>query len=219
MKKLKNLFPLFIAILMVSSGFYTVEDPAVKILQDSKVKFESLKDFSASFQFSIQNINTRRDVFTKSGKIKYKKGKYFIGLDNEEIYFNGETQWVYLTDDKEVNIMTYDSDDAPSIELIFEIYSTTNVKPRYDGEEKINGNTCHMIYIASTDKSVEYNQVKLWINKSTKLLEKMVLLDRNQTTTTYLFSNIKVNTGMSDGDFQLEIAKLPSDIEIYDERD
>ncbi len=219
MKKLKNLFPLFIAILMVSSGFYTVEDPAVKILQDSKVKFESLKDFSASFQFSIQNINTRRDVFTKAGKIKYKKGKYFIGLDNEEIYFNGETQWVYLTDDKEVNIMTYDSDDAPSIELIFEIYSTTNVKPRYDGEEKINGNACHMIYIASTDKSVEYNQVKLWINKSTKLLEKMVLLDRNQTTTTYLFSNIKVNTGMSDDDFQLEVAKLPSDIEIYDERD
>lgn len=219
MKKLKNLFPLFIAILMVSSGFYTVEDPAEKILQDSKVKFESLKDFSASFQFSIQNINTRRDAFTKSGQIKYKKGKYFIGLDNEEIYFNGETQWVYLTDDKEVNIMTYDSDDAPSIELIFEIYSATNVKPRYDGEEKINGNVCHKIYIASTDKSVEYNQVKLWINKSTKLLEKMVLLDRNQTTTTYLFSNIETDTGMSDNDFQLEIAKLPSDIEIYDERD
>lgn len=218
MKKLKIIFPLFIAIFMVSSGFYHVQDRADEILQGSKTTFEALKDFSASFSISIQNINTRRAAFTKSGQIKYKKGKYYIGLEGEEIYYDGETQWVYLTEDKEVNIMTYDRDDAPSVELIFEIYST-NSKPRYDGEESVNGNACHKIFIASTDRSVEYNQVRLWINKSTNLLEKMVLLDRNQTTTTYLFSNIKTNTNLLDSSFKLDVSKLGSDIEIYDERD
>ena len=217
MKKLKILFPLFLAIFLVSSGFSIAQDRADQILKDSKTKFESLKDFSASFSISIQNINTRRAAFTKSGQIKYKKGKYFIGLEGEEIYFDGETQWVYLTKEKEVNIMTYDRDDAPSIELIFEIYSTA-AKPRYDGEESVNGNSCHRIFIASTDRSVEYNQVRLWVNKSTHLLEKMVLLDRNQTTTTYLFSDIKTNMGLSDGIFRLDVSKLASDIEIYDER-
>ncbi len=78
MKKLKILFPLFLAIFLVSSGFSIAQDRADQILKDSKAKFESLKDFSASFSISIQNINTRRAAFTKSGEIKYKKGKYII---------------------------------------------------------------------------------------------------------------------------------------------
>ena len=117
--------------------------------------------------------------------------------------------------DNEVNVSPYDKDSGIDIEQIFKTYQNS-AKARYAGEENVGAIACHKIEIATTDKKLDYNQVKLWINTKTNFLEKATLVDRRQTSTTYEFSNVKTNNGFTDKEFEFNTAKYPG-VKVYDE--
>ena len=192
------------------------DEKAKRILDDSKAVFESLKDFSATFSYSLSNATMKSAEVKKFGKIKYKKGMYFIQFGDQEIYCDLESQWIYLSESNEVNIIAYDPEESVSIESIFSVYSD-GVQTRYDGQETLQGHQCHKIFLASTDRGQDYNQAYLWINARTKILEKATLIDRRQTRTTYEFSKIKTNTGLTSAAFVFNPKGHPG-VDIYDER-
>ncbi|MDX2285202.1 MAG: outer membrane lipoprotein carrier protein LolA [Bacteroidia bacterium] len=189
---------------------------ATNVLNASKSKLESLGDFAATVKYTVDNPASAQKAPSKTGKLKYKRGMYVLMLDDQEIYCNKITQWVYLKKDKEVNITAYDPREAVSLESVFTIYKA-NGKPRYEGAETLHGVACHKVYIALADPKVEYNQARLWINQQTNLLEKITLTDRRQTSTTYEFFEVRTNQGLGDGDFSFNPAKVPG-LKVYDER-
>jgi len=218
MKKLFIIAPLMLALLMVSSGFTVMQDAkADKILRDSKAKFESLKDFSANFVYSITNeASKNKRSIVKEGTLKIKGDKFVLTLDDQEIYCDGTNQWIYNKMDQEVNILPYDPEESLNIESIFQVYEA-NGKSRYEGEEKIGNVKHHRVYLAISDPSLDYNQATLWISEATKLPSKAVIKDRNQTVTEVKFSNVKINQNFPDSDFVFDTGKYP-DVEVYDER-
>ena len=205
--------------LMLLSGFQILDEKSEKILNESKAKMEALKDFSANLKYEIKNKSTRLAPVARTGKVKYKKGnKYVLSMADQEIYCDGETLWLYLPEDKEVTILNYDpSEEGMSLESILGVYQAS-ASSRYEGTEVVHGKKCHKIYLAVKDQSLEYNQANVWINVSSKMLEKVSLIDRKQTVTTYEFSSISTNRGLSDKDFQFDINKH-SDVDVYDERE
>ena len=188
---------------------------ARKILENSKTTFDNLKDFSADFVYSLENPTQRGSSVSKEGKLYYSNGKYAIIMDEQEIYCNLETMWVHLPEDEEVSIMEYDPEEGFDIESIFNLYET-NAKARYDGVETVNGSSAHKIYMAVTDKELEFNQVNLWVNQKTNLLEKAVTTNRLQTKTTYKFQGIKTNQNLPDSRFEFDTNNFGGD--VYDER-
>ncbi|GAB4414675.1 MAG: hypothetical protein OHK0039_22700 [Bacteroidia bacterium] len=186
---------------------------AVRMLRTSQKTLASLQDFHARFSYVIDNPEMPRAT-PRAGHIRYKKGKYAILLSDQEVYCDLETQWIYLVPDKEVNVMPYDPEEGVTLESIFRIYEAS-AKSRYDGQERIHGNTCERIYLAITDPSLDYNQAYVWINAASMLIEKVALIDRKQTTTTYEFWDIKTNNGFSDSDFRFDPSKYPG-VVIYD---
>lgn len=214
----KGIISTCLGIVLLMSAAWTTEadEKASKILQESKSKLESLQDFSAKFEFVISNPKITTQPRPRTGDLKYKKGKFAIELDDQQIYCDGVTLWVFLPDDNEVNIMNYDPDEEFTVESIFEIYKAS-ARSRYDGEEKIHNNPCHKIYLAIQDEDLDYNQAYVWINQKTKMLEKVSLIDRKQTTTTYEFIDIRTNLGLSDGTFKFDKLKHPKVTE-YDDR-
>ncbi len=213
-----NHFRLFLALILTCTLATTAlaQDKATLILKESKEKFSSLRDFSASFKYGINSIEQRVRPIQKTGSIKYKAGKYAVVMDDQELYCDGATQWIFLPKDNEVTILDYDPAEGISVESIFKIYEASS-KPRYDGEEAVNGVACYKIYLAITDKSVEYNQAYLWVNKTTKMIAKAVLIDRNQTRTTLEFNELKLNVGYGEDSFRFNAAKHPG-VVTYDER-
>jgi outer membrane lipoprotein-sorting protein len=189
------------------------DQKAIKILNDSKSKMEGMADFTANFKYSVKAAT--RNAATKTGKIKYKKGKFRITLPDQEMICDKRKIWVYMKKDNEVNVSPYDKDSGIDIEQIFKTYQNS-AKARYTGEESIGAIACHKIEIATTDKKLDYNQVKLWINTKTNFLEKATLVDRRQTATTYEFSNVKTNNGFTDKEFEFNTAKYPG-VKVYDE--
>lgn len=206
---------LLIASFIVFSGFTSQSDISSQILEDSRLALESLDDLSANFTYQIENPGMSKPI-AKTGELKYKQGKYNITLPGQRIYCDTETVWIYLEDDEEVNILPYE-EDGISPESVFEIYKTSG-KSKYEGEETIHGVRCHKVFLAIQDSELDYNRAYIWINKKTKLLEKLSVINRNQTMATYEFSSIKTNIGYELRDFQLDVKTLPKGVEVYDER-
>ena len=216
MKKVVVVVSILLSSFIFFSGFTSQADISGKILQESQSALESLDDLFAQFTYQIENPGLQNAI-AKNGELKYKQGKYNIKLPGQRIFCDTETVWIYLEDDLEVNILPYDPEDGISPESIFDIYKTSG-KSKYEGEAKVHGVMCHKVFLAIQDPSLEYNRAYVWINKKTKLLEKLTVINRNQTMTTYEFASIKTNVGFKDGDFQLDVQGLPSDVEVYDER-
>ncbi|MEM6262996.1 MAG: outer membrane lipoprotein carrier protein LolA [Bacteroidota bacterium] len=200
-------------------AFTTQDSKADKILKESKSTFDKLSDFSADFTYGLGSqdpTNNSRISVQKTGGLKYSKGKYAIVMEDQEIYCDGTTMWIYLPEDEEVNVMECDPEEGIDIESIFKLYQGSS-KSRYDGVEKLNGHDCHRIFLSTLDKELEFNQVMVWINTKTSLLEKAVTINRRQTKTTYIFSNIETNQGLGQKAFSFDIASHP-DVAVYDER-
>jgi outer membrane lipoprotein-sorting protein len=213
------LFPIAVLAFFLNSGFIHLQDDrAAEILKGSKEKFDSLADFSAMFRYGISSSrpDKKSTSISKEGTIRYKKGMFHIKMDDQEIYCDNQTQWIVLTEENEVSIMDYDPEESVNIESIFDLYET-NAKARYDGIEEMNGNKYHKIYLSSMDQALDYNQIKLWINKDTRFLEKAVLIDRRQTITTMEFWDIRTNNSFSEASFRFDESGYPK-MNVYDER-
>lgn len=187
------------------------QDAAV-ILKNAKTKLDGMADFTANFKYTISGSSSKA---TKAGKIKYKKGKFRVEMADQEWYCDQKKLWIFLKKDNEVNITSYDPTEGLDIEQIFKTYQQS-AKARYDGEESVHSVACHKIFIASSSAKSEYNQVKLWINKSNHFLEKAELTDRRQVKTIYEFTNMKANNSFSDNEFRFDSAKHPG-VKVYDE--
>lgn len=215
MKKFLFSFVVLTSSFLLLNGFVAFQASADRILEESKVALRSLSDFSADFNYELTNPGMRNTV-SKTGSLKYKRGKYVIKMDDQEIFCDLKTLWIYLKADNEVNVMNYDPEEGMDVESIFNLYETSS-EARYQGEQQVNGAACHHIYLAIKDPGLEYNQAYLWINKQTKLLQKISLINRSQTTTSYEFRNMKTNTGLGDAEFRFDVG-AHSGVDVYDER-
>ncbi|MEL7340472.1 MAG: outer membrane lipoprotein carrier protein LolA [Bacteroidota bacterium] len=190
----------------------TTPDKASQILESSRNSLETLADLSAGFQYGISHPGTRSVM--RKGTVKYKPDDQFvIRFENEEIYCDGETIWI---NEKEgpVIIRDFEPEEGVNIETMFEVYRAKS-DPRYDGIESVHGVRCHKIFLKLKDPSLEYNQAYLWINESNELPEKVVLIDQRQTRTTFEFTSMKTDLGLSVADFRFQV---PSGKKIIDER-
>ena len=219
MKKLFISIPLILAIFLMSTGFSTKDDKAAQLIKESKAKFESLKDLSANFKFSLNNPRLPKQPKPKEGWMRYKKGQFVLAFNDQEIYVDGTTQWVFLPDEGdygEVTITDYDPELGENAEAIFKVYEGS-AEPQLQGEETIHGVRCYKIFLNINNDEVDYNQANVWINKANKLLEKVELTDRKKTVTTYELINTKINQNLTIKSFQFDKSKHPG-VEIYDER-
>ena len=204
---------LMVGIFCIFSAF-TPEEDAARILRESKAKLESLQDLSAKFSYEISNPAMRS--VRKDGEVKYKDGMFVVQLDDMHVYCDGSTQWFFLPEMNEVTVQDYDPEDEFSLEYIFNVYQAA-ARARYDGTDVVHGATCHKIFLAVSDPALDYNQAHVWINAATNLLEKVTMVDRKQTKTTYEFSRIVVDQGLANNVFQFSHSAHPG-VDVYDER-
>jgi outer membrane lipoprotein-sorting protein len=216
MKRLLMAGPICLLIGALLSGFASVPPQASRILDDSRAKFESLQDLSARFRYEISNPNPDMRAVAREGSLKFKQGKYVLDLGDQVIFCDRQTLWIYLPYDKEVMITPYDPDAGINVESIFSIYQS-NSDARYDGTATVHGQACHKVFLALKNPTQDYHQAYLWINKETLLPEKIALIDRKQTKTTYEFLDLTINAGLDDAAFRFDSGSHP-EVEIYDER-
>tara|TARA_B100000683_G_C12418150_1_gene526681 strand:+ start:139 stop:777 length:639 start_codon:yes stop_codon:yes gene_type:complete len=188
---------------------------AKKILETLSNETKKHKNIAIDFKFIFENKSQAIKEIQK-GSLIIENKKFILNLEDQKIINNGETQWIYLKEDNEVQIMEHDpDDDLLSPEKIFTIYEN-NYKQKLIKSEKISNTTTKHHIDLYPKKSEEFIKINLTIIDSKSMrLEKIIMQDKNGGTYTYIIENFDSNTNTEQFNFQVKDYK---GIEVIDLR-
>lgn len=175
------------------------------ILKASKKKFEGVKDVTATFSYTLNNPNLAKPI-VKKGNLFYKGDKYKVSFSDEEIYCNGQAVWIKLNADEEVTITDFDPEESMSISKIFNLYEN-GTKSKYEGEE----DGSHKIILFANEDSGDIWKSEIWVNKSSKMIDRALLHARNGSTYAYKMGSVKLDNNLGDSMFSLDHNSLEDD--------
>ena len=188
---------------------------AKKILETLSNETKKHKNIAIDFKFIFENKSQAIKEIQK-GSLIIENKRFILNLEDQKIINNGETQWIYLKEDNEVQIMEHDpDDDLLSPEKIFTIYEN-NYKQKLIKSEKISNTTTKHYIDLYPKKSEEFIKINLTIIDSKSMrLEKIIMQDKNGGTYTYIIENFDSNTNTEQFNFQVKDYK---GIEVIDLR-
>ena len=135
-------------------------------------------------------------------------------MDAQTIINDGESQWVYLADMNEVQIMEHDpEDDIMSPNKLFTIYEKS-YKYTYVGAEAEKGKHLQIIDLFP-EESGAFMKVTLAVDAAKTQLHKITIHDKNGGTYTYLITAFSSNTTIKP--FTFNTADFPG-VEVIDLR-
>lgn len=204
MKNPRIFVTLFLALIIFGAAFGQSDPKADKILKESQTKFKALKNISADFTYTLTNPNLAKPII-KKGTVKVEGNKYRVNFASESFYCDGKKVWVHLTDEEEVTISAYDPDEAISVDLIYKTYEK-DVRSRMDGEEGTN----YKISVFMLDEKSDFWKAEIWIDKTTKLVQKAKMYARNGSDYVYDLKNVKTNLTIDPSEFVFDKTKFPN---------
>jgi outer membrane lipoprotein carrier protein len=144
--------------------------------------------FDFIFENTSQNIKE-----TQKGILILEADNFRLEMDAQTVINNGESQWVYLADMNEVQIMEHDpEDDMMSPNKLFTIYEK-GYKYTYVGAEAEKGKRLQIIDLFPEESSA-FMKVTLAVDAAKNQLHKITIHDKNGGTYTYLITLFSSNT-------------------------
>jgi outer membrane lipoprotein-sorting protein len=212
------LFFAFLASCFFAAPSQAQKDPKAKVVLDAmSQKFQSMKGFTASFEYTFQDEAGTGD--RQSGEVAVLGDKYRLKLPDQEIYNDGKTVWTFIQTGgyKEVTI-----NDAAGMEdeltpsNIYTLYqSGFNYKLLAD--KTYQGKPISTVELTALKPNAPFKQVRLLIEKATQQLLGWEMLDGQGGIFTYSFKNLKAAPSLPLSYFTFDLKKYPG-IEVIDLR-
>lgn len=154
---------------------------------------------------------------TEKGFLLMKGEQFYLNSRHVQCWYDGETQWSYVTETEEVNISNPTFEELLSINpyLILKNYKKNDFNYIYKGNQTRNGVKGHEIVL--TPKHTE-NQatIRLFISKANQPLA--MKIERNgQTVSDINITSYRTNQQLADGIFRFNKSLYPN-VEIIDLR-
>lgn len=194
--------------------------PCVIFAQDQKAKtildqlsnktksYTSIKaKFTNTFSSTVTDINE-----SQSGTLYLKGDAYRLEMEAQTIICDGETNWIYLPNDEEVNITEIDDEENelnPS--KIFTIYEN-GYKYKFVRED---GKNYHIDLFP--EESGPFAKVELFINKSKMQISSFTMIDKQGSHFKYVIDSFVTNKEMNNDFFMFKTSDYPN-VDVIDLR-
>ena len=187
------------------------DDKSNEILKQLSANTKSYTFMDVDFDFNFINI-TQEINENQKGNIKISNNKFRLDLNEQIVISDDSTQWIYLKESNELQIMEFDSEDEMlSPNKLFTIYEN-GYKNQYI-ELKDNNHIIDLFPVESN----EFKNIQLHINKDKIQLNKIILFDKNGGSFSYMITKLITNTNFDDNFFKFNTEEYP-DLEIIDLR-
>ena len=209
---MKKLIIIFLTTIL-NTMLVAQNDLAKNILDQLSLTTKSYKNITIKFNFIFIN-ETQNIKENQKGKLILNNNNFRLEMNDQTIINNGETQWIFLNDLNEVQIMEHDpEDDTMNPNKIFSIYEEdykyNYIELKSEDEKKI-----HLIDLFPK-KSNEFIKINIAVNAEKNQLERIKIYDKNGGNYTYFITSFITNTNIEP--FIFNINEFP-DIEIIDLR-
>ena len=187
------------------------DDISDEILKQLSANTKSYTFMDVDFDFNFINI-TQEINENQKGNIKINNNKFRLDLNEQIVISDDSTQWIYLKESNELQIMEFDSEDEMlSPNKLFTIYEN-GYKNQYI-ELKDNNHIIDLFPVESN----EFKNIQLHINKDKIQLNKIILFDKNGGSFSYTITKFITNANFDDNLFKFNTEEYP-DLEIIDLR-
>jgi len=184
-----NRFGFSIAVLIISivGGFAQNNTDAEKVINNliASIKTTAVK---TNFQLSVTEKNgvTSQPI---SGMFVLKATKFTLEMDESKAWFDGKTQWTYLKADNEVTITEPTVDELAQINPMA-ILASFKAKSWIRMGKAKSANS-ELIELIPKSKKDDFAKVEVQLNKKTKALEFIRLVDKKKSITLLKLTNYK----------------------------
>ena len=185
------------------------------VIQQVQGKYNQTKDFTANFQQST-NIGSLGRSQKAHGRVYLKKPGMmrweYEKPEEQLIVSNGKLLWIYDPSLNQVIEHSWDQVYASRVPTLFlaglghlqEDFQILSQSPPPAARSQANA---YWLKLIPKDRQLNLTELVLTINPKTFLIEESWAEDNFGNTTSLVFSDIKVNTGVSDAIFQFKPPK------------
>jgi len=196
-----------------STTIFAQEQVAKDVLDKLSTITKSYKNMTIGFDFIFENKNQNINEKQK-GTLILQKEMFRLEMEEQIIINDGESQWIYLTDMNEVQIMEHDPEEQMmSPNKLFTIYEE-GYKYNYVGTESEKGKRLQIIDLFPKESGA-FMKVTLAVDAAKNQLHKITILDKNGGTYSYLVSSFESNTKIASFTFNTDDYK---GVEVIDLR-
>jgi len=175
-----------ILLIALSTILFAQDQVAKDVLDKLSAATKSYQNMTIGFDFILENTSQNIKENQK-GILVLEDHNFRLEMDAQTIINDGESQWVYLADMNEVQIMEHDpEDDIMSPNKLFTIYEK-GYKYTYVGAKAENGKRLQIIDLFP-EESGEFMKVTLAVDAARNQLHKITIHDKNGGTYTYLIT-------------------------------
>lgn len=186
-------------------------DEVVKRLKEVQAK---TKDFSADTH-QEKKLSLLKEKIVSRGRIRFKKPDKvsieFFHSESNQMVFDGKTVLLYYKEEKLAERYSLRSNPIAERYLLF---SKDPFQEKL-AEWKILEDRESFLVMEITPKVKDplFVKTRLRVSKKDWMLIGMDMVEKNGDTTSIRYSNMKVNTGLTESDFEIH---LPKDVKITD---
>lgn len=190
---------------------------AKKVLDAVSAKFRSFKTVNAKFNLKVENAAGKVQG-SKTGTVNMKGTKYRISVTGQELYSDGETSWTFDKSSNEVQINKVDASMAAiTPQKLFTNFYDKDFLYKLNGETKQGKKTFQEVELTPIDKTKPFFKVLVTIDKTSQIINRTKVFEKNGNRYTYSVLSVKTNTALPDALFVFDPSKYPK-VEIVDLR-
>ena len=178
-------------LITLSTTLLAQDQLAKEVLDKLSATTKSYKNMTIGFDFIFENKNQNINEKQK-GILVLQEEMYRLEMEEQIIINNGESQWIYLADMNEVQIMDHDPEEQiMSPKKMFTIYEK-GYKYSYVGANSEKGKRLQIIDLFPKESGA-FMKVTLVVDAAKNQLHKITILDKNGGTYSYLITSFKSN--------------------------
>lgn len=214
-----NLF-LILSLLSLPACVFSDELPAVgDIAQKLQSSYEKTKDLKADFVQEAM-IKSIKKTQREEGKVFFKNPKNMLWEytkpQGKKLIINSQKAWLYLSQEKVV--YTQKSESIFQSKFLINFFSGSGKLKndfviKYAEPKAYDKDGNYLLVLTPHEKTTACNSVKLTIDKNNFYILQISFDDVMGNSTTLKFSNISVNTGLSQKIFQF---KPPAGVQVFE---
>ena len=202
-----------ILLIALSTILFAQEQVAKDVLDKLSKTTKSYKNMTIGFDFIFENTSQNIKENQK-GILILEDNNFRLEMDDQTIINNGESQWIYLADMNEVQVMEHDPEnDMMSPNKLFTIYEK-GYKYTYVGAKAEKGKRLYIIDLFP-EESGAFMKVTLAVDAAKNQLHKITIHDKNGGIYIYLITAFSNNTPVKP--FTFNAADFPG-VEVIDLR-
>jgi len=201
-------FSFFLPFASIEAQTLTV-DEVVQRIRESR---EKTKDFSADL-LQEKKISLLKEKVISKGKIRFKKPDKisieFFHPETSQMVYDGKTFLLYFKEEKMAE--RYQVQGNPVVEK-YMLFSKDPFQEKLAQWRIVEDReTVFALEILPKVKDPLFVKTRMWISKKDWTMMAMEMVEKNGDTTTLRYSNMRVNMGLADSDFEI---RLPKDVKV-----